>query len=332
MYTTICATATIFSCWRRRNPHCGASNGRLSIFFPKSCGCCSIRRNNGCARDGGHRFPGLSRVPDTSPPAARQRVPFPTEHAQHAYCLSTGEDTIAYNKATYRCLDRPCQPCGYISAAGGAAGQRCLQTGCDVRARVLRGGSWNNDNTGNLRASNRNNNNPRNRNNNYGFRCVSRSPGPPIPIMSGSAGVASITVFASVRRGVHVRRGPVPGFPRGRIANRPAATGRRATVRRPSPGMRSLHSFAAILRLSLAKSANLPAGDSWARRMRALPVSYGILNTFFAFRDRMRSLSVAAMAESRTMPSEYTGLMSGIPEPKSKRWAPTTATASASLS
>jgi len=37
--------------------------------------------------------------------------------------------------------------------------------------RVLRGGSWNN-NESNCRVANRNNNNPDNRNNNYGFRLV----------------------------------------------------------------------------------------------------------------------------------------------------------------
>ncbi|MBF0548139.1 MAG: SUMF1/EgtB/PvdO family nonheme iron enzyme [Candidatus Riflebacteria bacterium] len=35
--------------------------------------------------------------------------------------------------------------------------------------RVLRGGSWNNNND-NLRSANRDNNNPNNRNNNNGFR------------------------------------------------------------------------------------------------------------------------------------------------------------------
>ena len=39
-------------------------------------------------------------------------------------------------------------------------------------ARVLRGGSWNNDNPDNFLASNRNNNNPDNRNDNNGFRCA----------------------------------------------------------------------------------------------------------------------------------------------------------------
>jgi len=36
--------------------------------------------------------------------------------------------------------------------------------------RVLRGGSWNNNNTDNFRCDYRNRNNPHNRNNNRGFR------------------------------------------------------------------------------------------------------------------------------------------------------------------
>ncbi|MBU3916124.1 SUMF1/EgtB/PvdO family nonheme iron enzyme [bacterium] len=38
-----------------------------------------------------------------------------------------------------------------------------------------RGGSWNNESS-NLRGSNRNNNSPTNRNNNLGFRCASSAP------------------------------------------------------------------------------------------------------------------------------------------------------------
>jgi|GEM_PF-2337787 len=38
--------------------------------------------------------------------------------------------------------------------------------------RVLRGGSWNNNDPDNLLSSNRNHNPPENRNNNYGFRVV----------------------------------------------------------------------------------------------------------------------------------------------------------------
>jgi len=37
---------------------------------------------------------------------------------------------------------------------------------------VLRGGSWINNDSGNLSCANRNNDNPDNRNDNNGFRCV----------------------------------------------------------------------------------------------------------------------------------------------------------------
>jgi formylglycine-generating enzyme required for sulfatase activity len=52
---------------------------------------------------------------------------------------------------------------GWSSTGSGAGG------GC---ARVLRGGSWNNDDPRNLSPSNRNNNHPDNRDNNVGFRVV----------------------------------------------------------------------------------------------------------------------------------------------------------------
>ena len=51
-------------------------------------------------------------------------------------------------------------------------------TNTSVRAegsRVLRGGSWNN-NQDNARCAYRNNNHPQNRNNNIGFRCAKTSP------------------------------------------------------------------------------------------------------------------------------------------------------------
>jgi formylglycine-generating enzyme required for sulfatase activity len=47
--------------------------------------------------------------------------------------------------------------------------------GLPVDERVLRGGSWNN-NQNNARAVYRNNNNPNERNNNNGFRLVCSSP------------------------------------------------------------------------------------------------------------------------------------------------------------
>ncbi len=46
------------------------------------------------------------------------------------------------------------------------------RSGSVRRHRVLRGGSWNNNDRGNLLSSNRNHNVPGNRNNNNGFRCV----------------------------------------------------------------------------------------------------------------------------------------------------------------
>ena len=41
-----------------------------------------------------------------------------------------------------------------------------------MSSRVVRGGSWNNNNPTNVRAAFRNNNGPTNRNNNVGFRCL----------------------------------------------------------------------------------------------------------------------------------------------------------------
>jgi hypothetical protein len=54
------------------------------------------------------------------------------------------------------------------------------------QARVLRGGSWNN-NPDNARGSNRNTNDPDNRNNNFGFRVVSSAH---IPASACFAGIA----------------------------------------------------------------------------------------------------------------------------------------------
>ncbi|MCC5838839.1 MAG: SUMF1/EgtB/PvdO family nonheme iron enzyme [Opitutales bacterium] len=42
----------------------------------------------------------------------------------------------------------------------------------DGSSRVVRGGSWNNNNENNLRVENRNTNDPSNRNNNIGFRVL----------------------------------------------------------------------------------------------------------------------------------------------------------------
>jgi hypothetical protein len=68
---------------------------------------------------------------------------------------------------------------------------------------VLRGGSWNNNNSNNLRAANRNHNAPDNRNNNAGFRCASTSTAgsPDWVVGCDTARVDRFTDLSSVRSG-----------------------------------------------------------------------------------------------------------------------------------
>ena len=63
--------------------------------------------------------------------------------------------------------------------------------GLPVTSRVLRGGSWNN-NQNNARAVNRNNNNPNNRNNNNGFRVAVRSSHIFVPLHIGGSKHATV--------------------------------------------------------------------------------------------------------------------------------------------
>ncbi|MCX6381282.1 MAG: SUMF1/EgtB/PvdO family nonheme iron enzyme [Armatimonadetes bacterium] len=67
--------------------------------------------------------------------------------------------------------------------------------------RVLRGGSWNNNNPDYFRCANRNRNNPDNRNNNRGFRVVFR--GVLRRRYGERARVPFITVEGRALRGVH---------------------------------------------------------------------------------------------------------------------------------
>ena len=62
---------------------------------------------------------------------------------------------------------------------------------CGDAGGVLRGGSWNNNNTNNFRATYRNRNNPNNRNNNRGFRVA--LPCPPLVRMACIYGCATRT-------------------------------------------------------------------------------------------------------------------------------------------
>jgi len=63
-----------------------------------------------------------------------------------------------------------CQDRWHDNYIGAPTDGSVWETG-DSSARVLRGGSWNN-NGQNCRSANRNNNSPDNRNNNIGFRLV----------------------------------------------------------------------------------------------------------------------------------------------------------------
>ena len=91
--------------------------------------------------------------------------------------------------------------------------------------RVVRGGSWNN-NQNNARASYRNNNNPNNRNNNIGFRVVGVVHSPPSLLWPGP-GSASWTAWAA-RTGQPAR---VPGMSAdGELADRGEAEEKRRLV------------------------------------------------------------------------------------------------------
>jgi retron-type reverse transcriptase len=76
----------------------------------------------------------------------------------------------------------------------------------DSLGRVVRGGSWNNDNTENFRCANRNNNDPTNRNDNNGFRVASTSM--PEFLRPGAKGAC---LDSPGRFQVHQGRIPKPG-------------------------------------------------------------------------------------------------------------------------
>ena len=99
--------------------------------------------------------------------------------------------------------------------------------------RVLRGGSWNNDNQDNFRCANRNNNKPTNRNDNNGFRVASTPPpGPGGPRTAG--GKDGSPGRSPVRP--HPRPGRIEK--RGREAgSRGAGDGRPAPLIRAGPGL-----------------------------------------------------------------------------------------------
>jgi hypothetical protein len=89
--------------------------------------------------------------------------------------------------------------------------------------RVLRGGSWNNDNTGNFRCAYRNNNTPDNRNNNNVFRCASTL----------RAGVRTSTEAGACLR----ESRPHPGCVRAGVAEYAKGAGRLVASRRTPSGL-----------------------------------------------------------------------------------------------
>jgi len=96
-----------------------------------------------------------------------------TDEQADAEAVSGGRDLSYCYSAAYRGMARSCQSCRYQRIENGTACQCRFQSGLDLRDRVLRSGSWNDNNPNNFRSTNRNNNEPDNRNNNSGFRCAS---------------------------------------------------------------------------------------------------------------------------------------------------------------
>jgi len=80
--------------------------------------------------------------------------------------------------------------CGEVEVVRNHGADTCEWRHPAGRHRVLRGGSWNNNDRGNLLSSNRNHNTPDNRNNNNGFRVV---------VVVGSGGKAREPAGGKVR-------------------------------------------------------------------------------------------------------------------------------------
>jgi hypothetical protein len=108
-------------------------------------------------------------------------------------------------------------------------------------ARVLRGGSWNNDNPDNFLASNRNNNNPDNRNDNNGFRCAGGGMGDASPKAEQSSAMRGGTPLpCPSQEDTSLTAVPAPVGPTGKDAARAVAanaeTLRPESHGPPSPG------------------------------------------------------------------------------------------------
>jgi hypothetical protein len=86
-------------------------------------------------------------------------------------------------------------------------------------SRVLRGGSWNNDNPDNFRCAYRNNNHPDNRNHNNGFRVASTIPCRSL-VLHGERERAGRVQTGSRPQGQISKRRGAAGSPQGRTSPR----------------------------------------------------------------------------------------------------------------
>ena len=85
-------------------------------------------------------------------------------------------------------------------------------------SRVLRGGSWNNDNPDNFRCANRNDNDPDNRNHNNGFRVSSTIPCQSPDLYGGQERVGRVQTGSRPQGQISKWRGAA-GSPRGRTSS-----------------------------------------------------------------------------------------------------------------
>ena len=99
-----------------------------------------------------------------------------------------------------------------------------------MASRVVRGGSWNNNNTNNLRASNRNRNNPTNTNDNNGFRCAGAAQcffhRPEMPGVHGRRDTATERNTPCVPARQHFGEGPKSAVPPRPVVARKGEAGR----------------------------------------------------------------------------------------------------------
>jgi hypothetical protein len=124
-------------------------------------------------------------------------------------------------------------------------------------ARVVRGGSWNNDNPDNFRAANRNNNHPDNRNDNQGFRCAGGGVGG-VALKAGTHGVmrGGARLPGQGQADTSLTAVPAPAEPAGKdaaraVAGNPAKAGRTSRPANPAGDRREWGSGSQVNRRAI---------------------------------------------------------------------------------